>query len=106
VDTLSLSSDRDGDSVTVTAVGDIDLSTAEFLENEIATHAARDAATIVVDLASVTFIDSAGINALLKGRRTADHHDKRFRVTGATGLVRNVLDMTGVWTHLSDQATT
>jgi anti-anti-sigma factor len=64
-------------------------------------HATGDAGITVVELSGVTFIDSAGINALLKGRRAADERGRVFRVTGATGIVRELLDMTGVWAHLS-----
>jgi anti-sigma B factor antagonist len=102
---LSLSSHRDAGTVTVAVYGDIDLTTVGQLEREIAGHVADDPAAIVVDLAGAAFIDSAGINALLKGRRAADEHGLHFRVTGAGGLVRNVLELTGVWNHLSDPAT-
>jgi anti-sigma B factor antagonist len=101
---LSLSSHRDGDTVTVAVHGDIDLSTAGQLEQEIFRHAADDAPAIIVDLSGVAFLDSAGINALLKGRRAADEHGRTFRVTRAQGRVRELLDMTGVWVHLSNPA--
>jgi anti-sigma B factor antagonist len=100
--TLSLSSHRDGDSVTVAVHGDIDLATAGQLEQEMSAHAGGDARALVVDLSGVEFIDSAGINALLKGRREADEQGHTFRVAGAQGIVREVLDLTGVLAHLSD----
>jgi anti-anti-sigma regulatory factor len=55
-----------------------------------------------VDLSGVSFLDSAGINALLKVRRWADANRRSARVTGAGGLVREVLELTGVLAHLSD----
>ena len=99
---LSLSSHREGDTVTIVVQGDVDLSNAEQLEQAISTAGADDATGIVVDLAGVPFLDSAGINALVKGRRWADEHHRSMRVTGARGLVREVLDMTGVLAHLSN----
>jgi anti-anti-sigma factor len=81
--------------------GDIDLSNAEQLEQEISTLGAGDTTGIVVDLAEVTFLDSAGINALVKSRRWADGHGRSMWVTGARGLVREVLVLTGVLAHLS-----
>jgi anti-sigma B factor antagonist len=98
---MSLSSQLDGDTVTVAVHGEIDLSTAEQLEQEMENQAAGEVRATVVDLSGVTFIDSAGINALLKGRRAADEKGRAFRVTGPQGLVRELLDMTGVWDHLS-----
>lgn len=101
---LSLSSRRDADQATLTVGGEIDISTAEALEQAIAAIMEGDAGTVIVDLSGVRFMDSAGINALLKGRRWADDHDQQFRVTGAAGIVRQVLDLTGVTAHLCGPA--
>jgi anti-sigma B factor antagonist len=98
---LSLSTNRDADTVTVSVSGDVDLSTVAELERAIVVAVDGDAPYVVVDLTEVTFIDSAGINTLLKSRRLADGHGRRFRVVNATGVIRDVLDMTGVWGHLS-----
>jgi anti-anti-sigma factor len=99
--TLRLSTQRDGDEVTVTVRGVVDLASAKELEDSLAAAAADDgAAVVVVDLAGVTLLDSMGIAALLKGRRWADERGRAYRLTGASGIVRQVLDITGVWTHL------
>jgi anti-sigma B factor antagonist len=102
--TLTLASRRDADTVIVAVGGDVDLATAELLEREIVGAVGGDGTAIVVDLTEVTFIDSAGISVLLRGRRLADDNAKRYRVVGAVGIVRQVLDMTGVWAHLSGQS--
>lgn len=100
--TLTLSTTRDAGTVTVHVSGDVDMSTVAELEHAVQAAADdRDATTVDVDLAAVTFIDSAGINTLLKGRRLADERDRRFRISNAAGIVRDVLDMTGVLAHLS-----
>jgi anti-sigma B factor antagonist len=101
---LSLSSRRDAGQAILTVSGEIDIMTADALEQAIATIIDSGAGEVIVDLSGVTFMDSAGINALLKGRRSADDHGQRFRVNGATGIVRQVLDLTGVAVHLSGQA--
>jgi anti-anti-sigma factor len=100
---LTLVRHRDAGATTVGASGDIDLSTVGELDDELAAAVGSDAATVIVDLSAVTFIDSAGISALLRGRRAADEHGQDFRVTGAAGPVRQVLELTGVWTHLSKE---
>jgi anti-sigma B factor antagonist len=101
---LSLSSQRDADQATLAVSGEIDISTADALERAIAEIIDGGAGHVIVDLSGVTFMDSAGINVLLKGRRWADDHGQQFRVTGATGIVRQVLDLTGVAVHLSGPA--
>lgn len=99
---LSLSRRDDGDTVVISPVGDLDLSTVATFDQEIATVVATGTSGVVVDLSDVAFVDSAGINALLKGRRVAEEHGRVFRVTRPSGLVREVLVMTGVWSHLSE----
>ena len=87
----------------VSVAGDVDLGTVGQLDQQIETAVDADETTnIVVDLADVAFLDSSGIASLLKGRRLADGLGKPYRITGASGLVREVLDLTGVWAHLSD----
>jgi anti-sigma B factor antagonist len=102
---LRLSTEREGDELTVSARGVVDLASAKQLEDGIAAAVAEDGArTVVIDLGGVTLLDSMGIAALLKGRRWAVERGRDFRLIGATGLVREVLDITGVWTHLGGEA--
>ncbi len=98
---LSLSRIDDGGIRVICAVGDLDLSTTAAFEEEIAAAVATDVSAVVVDMSGVSFLDSAGINALLKGRRAADENGRVFRVEKPSGLVREVLLMTGVWPLLS-----
>jgi ABC-type transporter Mla MlaB component len=48
---------------------------------------------VIVDLSDVTFLDSSGISALLRGRRLADDTHPGYHVTGARGLVLTVLEL-------------
>jgi anti-anti-sigma factor len=64
----------------------------------------QDIDTVLVDLSAVTFLDSSGISVLLKGRRVADERAVNYRVVGADGIVRKVLDLTGVWPLLSGES--
>jgi anti-sigma B factor antagonist len=98
---LTLSTRQAQGVVTLSAQGELDLPAAPELETRLGEVAGSGATGLVVDLAGVTFLDSAGINALLKGRRLADAHGLQFQVSNATGLVRQVLEITGVWGHLS-----
>ncbi len=99
---ISVSAHRCDDALRLRVAGEIDLSNIEALQAEVA-NALESGETrlVVVDLAEVSFLDSSGISALLKGRRLADDAGKGFRVEGAQGMVREVLTITGVWEHLS-----
>lgn len=98
---VSVSNQRDGDVVTVVVSGDVDLSAAPAVADAIEEALAVDGAKWTeVDLSGVAFLDSSGITLLLRGRRRADECGVGFRVVGARGIVRQVLEMTGVWDHL------
>ncbi|WP_433796693.1 STAS domain-containing protein [Actinoplanes sp. CA-252034] len=51
---------------------------------------------IVVDLRRVTFLAAAGVRALLRGYEAAIARDRGFRVLNATGVVYQVLRISGV----------
>jgi anti-sigma B factor antagonist len=87
---------------TVTVTGELDLAAAEIvtkaIDQEITATGTR---AVDVDLSGTQFIDSSGISILLKGRRAADKTGVAYRVTGATGMVRQILSLTGVLEHLT-----
>jgi anti-sigma B factor antagonist len=101
---LGLSSHSDAGTVTMLVDGDVDLSNAAELERQAAVHIKAGATTVLVDLAAVEFIDSAGIHALVKARRSADEQGRTLRVARASDLVRELLEMTGVWSYLTQSA--
>lgn len=87
--------------VYLTLAGEIDLSVADTIDAMIIRHLTTDATVgVVVDLAAVTFLDSTGISALLKGRRLADQVGALFHVIKAHGPVLRVLELAGVRAHL------
>jgi anti-anti-sigma factor len=97
----SVTTRHDDTVVTVAAAGEIDLSSRAGLDDAIANAiSGGTAGSVVVDLSGVTFLDSSGIAVLLRGRNLAGTHGVGFRITGARGIVRDVLDMTGIWALL------
>jgi hypothetical protein len=56
---------------------------------------------VVVDLSRVTFLDCAGIGALVAGRNTAVRRGHRYTVVNPQHQVRKVLELTGVFTALT-----
>ncbi len=90
---------------TVTVSGDIDLATAAVVGTAVETALSTPGVTaVVVDLSGVGFLDSSGISELLKGRRSADDVGAAYRITGAHGVALRVLEMSGVWAHLTGDA--
>ncbi len=67
---------RDGEVVIVELTGELDLATSATLRNRIDALIATDAQQVIVDLRHLTFIDCAGVRALL-----ALHGDARRHAT-------------------------
>ncbi len=70
-----IKSKRDWDSVTVAVVGEIDLSTADRLDTTLRDAEKTEIGRIVVDLSSLSFIDSTALgvflDAIKRNRRRA-----------------------------------
>jgi anti-anti-sigma factor len=81
--------------------GEVDMSTADDVRNAIDAEL-HDAYLlgVIVDLADVSFLDCAGVGALVAGRVTAVRKAKRFDVVNASGTVRRVLEATGTLDRL------
>lgn len=99
----SICMQRHHQTTVVTMGGEIDLTVTGHIDRQLAAAVRDGGATgTIVDLSAVTFIDSTGITALLKGRRLADAAGKQYRVRGARSTVRRVLKLCDVWDHLCE----
>ncbi|HEY8472865.1 MAG TPA: STAS domain-containing protein [Natronosporangium sp.] len=101
---VSVETERDGDVLTLSVSGEVDLATSPVVDDAITEAIVTSGAnTVSVDLSAVEFLDSSGIALLLKGRRRADERGVAYRVTGAQGTPLQVLRIAGVWGHLSGE---
>ena len=82
--------------------GDLDLQSAPALSEQLDELAARQALLVIVSLASVTFLDSSGLRALVHGARALEEAGGRLLVEGASGAVARVLELTDLLRRLSD----
>jgi len=87
----------DNGEATVTVRGEIDMSTAEILAARLAEVAGRSPGRLVVDLAGVGFMDSAGLHCLARVRRLLPEHCPLV-IRSAQPQVRKVLELTGLAT--------
>jgi anti-anti-sigma factor len=76
--------------------GEFDLAAVRALnaaiDNAFAAPAPRG---IVLNLHEVTFLDCAALGALLRGRTVAVGRGLPYRATGARGMPRRVMELTG-----------
>jgi anti-sigma B factor antagonist len=77
----------------VFVTGELDLATAPRLDEALATLTAD---VIVVDLSGCTFLDSAGIRALVGTARKLGEADRGLRVVTSDAGVLRLLEITGV----------
>ncbi|MFI6784686.1 STAS domain-containing protein [Micromonospora sp. NPDC050276] len=75
--------------------GEIDMSGADLLDDLLLETIAQ-AATVEVNLAGLTFIDSTVLSTLVGAHHHAAGRGVDLSVVNATGQVRRVLDMTGI----------
>ncbi len=74
--------------------GEIDMSAGPAIRDALST-AQQHSPDVIIDVSDVTFMDSTGINALLRAHRQVPPGGS-LRVVGATSAVRRVFDITGV----------
>ena len=79
--------------------GALDAATAEPFRAEAQTRVGED--HVVIDLASCTFLDSAGVGALIGAVRRIREAGGDVEVAGASGAVARTLDACGA-THYLD----
>ncbi len=81
--------------------GEIDMSAAEALLVRTTELAAAQEGDLVLDLAEVTFIDSAGMRALLIVRENLTAAGRALRLANVTPEVKRLLDLVGLTGVLS-----
>jgi anti-sigma B factor antagonist len=76
--------------------GEIDIASAPQLREELLGALLRHGARLALDLGGVTFMDCAGIDALLAARRHARLEGGWVRVARASRRARNIVMLTGL----------
>jgi anti-sigma B factor antagonist len=95
MDGMTLDIHTTGTVLRVAVRGEVDLSSRDRLLEALTVAIATTAKPIEVDLSQVTFLDAAGIGALIAAHTNARNHRLTLSVYGAAGLVRQVLEITG-----------
>ncbi|HZB05591.1 MAG TPA: STAS domain-containing protein [Thermoleophilaceae bacterium] len=94
----------DGGVTVATVEGEIDLSNAAGLEMAISNAVANQALGLVVDLASVDYLDSAGVTLLFNLARRVSRRQQQFMVVvPREAHVREILSLSGATDALALQ---
>jgi anti-sigma B factor antagonist len=79
-----------------TVRGDVDLATVAALEEALGAAVRDSVGALVVDLTDVSFIDSTGLQALLRVRALLGREDRALALVCPHGAVRRVFELAGV----------
>ena len=75
--------------------GELEVATAPILRENLARVEASGAATIMLDLREVTFIDSSGLKEFLEARSRAKDNGHRLLMSGASPAAQRLFELTG-----------
>jgi anti-sigma B factor antagonist len=95
---LEISVDQVGKDTTVRLSGRVDVDSSPDLRDRLRTLLSEESLpeTIIVDLASVSYIETSGVATLIEALRIARHHQTHFRLQGLSGAVLRLFQVTGV----------
>jgi anti-sigma B factor antagonist len=91
-----ISVERDQAGVQVRIVGALDLSRVPELNDVLDGLAADGHRRLVLDLGAVDFMDSRGLAALLRAKRSADRDGHRLTISSRSPQVQRLLELTGM----------
>jgi anti-sigma B factor antagonist len=87
--------ERDGD-VELVVGGEIDIATSDAFYDQLGRLVAAAHSPAFVDLSGVTFLDSSGLNALVRASRTAETAGVNLVLLAPSRPVRRVLVLSGL----------
>ena len=91
----------DGRRHTIFLSGELDLSSAAFLEDAVAEQCEQQPEELLLDVAGLEFMDSSGLRAILQAKEKCEALNCHFDVSPARRPVERTLEMTGVRSWLA-----
>ena len=91
---LNIESHEDGGSHTLMLRGELDMASAPELEGRVQQLCSQGAGELVLDLAGLEFIDSAGLSAILRVRALCQEQMWEFCMTPGERPVQRLFEVT------------
>ncbi|MDX6690758.1 MAG: anti-sigma factor antagonist [Solirubrobacteraceae bacterium] len=91
-----MTSEREDVIHVISLFGELDVATAGEVRGELERAEASDAASIVLDLSGLTFMDSTGIRLLIEARDRSRSDRNRLTLLRGPASVQRVLQIAGV----------
>ncbi|AXI81152.1 STAS domain-containing protein [Peterkaempfera bronchialis] len=80
----------------VSVAGELDVDTATELHYQLANQLHHGRRHLVLDLTAVPFMDSSGLNIVIRTQQETRRVGGSLRLAGPTAAVRRIIDLTGV----------
>jgi anti-anti-sigma factor len=93
---LRISTRVEEDRHTLTLSGELDTASAQILDDALAAACSSEAKEVVLNLAGIEFMDSVGLNAILRGKVLCEAHRCEYCLTPAQRPVQRVFEVTGL----------
>jgi anti-anti-sigma factor len=91
---LVIEKTHEENAVVLVLSGELDLASAPMLERELREAEATGPSRIVIDLAGLAFMDSTGLQALLRARERANSNSHQLALRRAPHQVQRVFELT------------
>lgn len=99
MDGIELQVDRNGSSANVQVTGEIDLTSAPRLDDEVTALIEDSVTDLAIGLGAVSFMDSTGLRVLLKASKMLDSAGGNLVLSQPSDPVRRLLEVSGLDTH-------
>lgn len=99
MDGIELAVDRGSEGTTLRVGGEIDLTSAPRLDDEIQSLIEQSVTNLTLDLSSVAFMDSTGLRVLLKASKLIEGNGGKVVLRDPSEPVRRLLEVSGLDGH-------
>jgi anti-anti-sigma factor len=99
MDGIELAVDKGADEATLRVGGEIDLTSAPKLDEEIQSLIEQSVKKLTLDLSSVAFMDSTGLRVLLKASKLLEGNGGKVVLREPSEPVRRLLEVSGLDGH-------
>jgi len=89
---------RDARTAVLTVRGELDMETAGRLDERLAAQLRQGRSRLVLDLSGLGFMDSSGLNVLIRAFQRARDEGGDLYLAAPTPAVRRILEITGLTT--------
>ncbi len=93
---FEVSAAQEGDTFVIRIEGELDLAQRPLLEQALAESDASESRWVLLDLDQLTFIDAAGLHALLAASRRSAANGNRLHLTRGSGEVAEMFRLTAL----------